>query len=233
MEIISAKLYGIIQDDVEKINSQLLLKEGSGALRDELRVKYEIIFPELSKILNQCGGKISTGGEFDYRPELKRIKSALLTKLLINDLDPKIDENVSNDSNILLNQSISIHLDSTLNELIEESKLYIRDNSDKRKQLAIEKIWDAFERFKSISHTDKKKSIELILKTVSNGSEEVFNSLEKECFELTNIGNTFQIRHFEINQVSIKGTNLKEYWYFRMLTFLSFCIRQLKSMNES
>src|SRR5699024_3474116 len=118
-------------------------------LWDELRVKYEIIFPELKGILNKSGGKISTGGEFDFRPELRRVKSALLTKLLVNELDENLNDNVLNDAKIQLEIQPKLSLDVTLNELIQESMLYIRGKDDKQKQIGLEKIWDAFERFKT------------------------------------------------------------------------------------
>lgn len=55
-----------------------------------------------SRILTRVGGKISFGGEVDYRPELRRIKSVLLTKLMISELDPEINAYVSNDAKEIL-----------------------------------------------------------------------------------------------------------------------------------
>ena len=52
--------------------------------------------------MTRVGGKISFGGEVDYRPELRRIKSTLLTKLMISELDPEINAYVSNDAKEIL-----------------------------------------------------------------------------------------------------------------------------------
>lgn len=222
-KIIGKEIYYTIQNDIEIINKALKSVSGSKTLYDELSVKYEIIFPELSKILTKVGNKISFGGEFDFRPELNRIKSALLAKLMVSELETEINSGVSNDAKEIVN----IHLqteDVTINELIEESKLYIRKSSIEEKQIGLEKIWDAFERFKTYFGEDKKKSVIQVLKKVSNGNQTIFEELEKECKILTDIGNKFQIRHFEINKPPIDSVELKEYLYFRMLSFLSYCI---------
>ena len=51
-KIIGKEIYYTIQNDIEIINKALKSVSGSKTLYDELSVKYEIIFPELSKILN-------------------------------------------------------------------------------------------------------------------------------------------------------------------------------------
>lgn len=221
---ITKSLYEIMQQDIELISSQLHSKNGSHSLWDELRVKYEIIFPDLKAILNQRDGKISAGGEFDYRPELKRVKSALLTKLLVSELDTEVNESISNDAKIVLENNFDVTLDATLNELIEESMIYIRRPDDKEKQLGLEKIWDAFERFKTHYSEDKKQSIDKILEGVSLGSNKIYDLLNEESNKLTKIGNEYQIRHFERGKEPINSIEIKEYLYFRVLSFLSLCM---------
>ena len=78
MKIISKEIYYTIQNDIEIINKALKSVSGSKTLYDELSVKYEIIFPELSKILTKVGNKISFGGEFDLRHILEKIRKNLL-----------------------------------------------------------------------------------------------------------------------------------------------------------
>lgn len=228
----SKKLYEIIQQDVERINTQLNSKNGSHSLWDELRVKYEIIFPELKAILNKHGGKISTGGEFDYRPELKRVKSALLTQILVSDLDSEVNDNITSDAKIILEMDIDLMLDATLNELIEESMIYIRKTDEKEKQVGLEKIWDAFERVKTHFSKDKKESISKILKEVSKDSDSLYDLLSKESSELTRIGNEFQIRHFERGKEAINSIEMKEYLYFRVLSFVSLCMSCIETQNN-
>lgn len=147
---------------------------------------------------------------------------------MITELETEINSNVSNDAKEIVN----IHLqteDITINELIEESKLYIRKDSIEEKQIGLERIWHAFERFKTYFGEDKKKSVIQVLKKVSNGNQTLFEELEKECKVLTEIGNKFQIRHFEINKNKLNSVELKEYLYFRMLSFLSYCISVLSA----
>lgn len=229
---ISKKLYEIIQQDVEQINNQLSSRNGSYSLWDELRVKYGIIFPELNAILNKSGAKMSTGNEFDYRPELNRVKSALLTQILVSDLDSEVNDNITSDAKTILEMDSDWSSDATLNELIEESMLYIRKTDEKEKQVGLEKIWDAFERVKTYFSENKKESISKILKEVSKGSDSLYDFLSKESRELTRIGNEFQIRHFERGKEAINSIEMKEYLYFRVLSFVSLCMSYIETQEK-
>lgn len=223
--MITSKIYETMQDDIERIDDQLKSISGSYNLWDELRVKYEMIFPDLKEILNRGGGKVSFSGEFDYRPELKRVKSALLTKLLLSEVDSSVNLSMTNDAKIILENKVEITTDEKLNELLEESMLYIRKNRNSEKQIGLEKIWDAFERLKTYYNEDKKESAEFLLKNASQGSNKFFDLLNTESMELTKIGNEFQIRHFEQGKAPIISIEQKEYLYFRLLAFLSFCMK--------
>ena len=94
-------------------------------------------------------------------------------------------------------------------------------------QIALEKIWDSFERIKSIYAKDKKQSILRIVTTLSDEiqtdtssekcshQEDLF--FDKEIRILTNIGNNYKIRHAEINKKTILNKNTQEYLFFRVL----------------
>ena len=84
----------------------------------------------------------------------------------------------------------------------------------------------AFERVKTYYYTNNKKdSIEKIIQKISNEDTNLKNRLDAEFKELTEIGNNYQIRHFEINKKPITDIRIKEYWYTRCLAIINLVIR--------
>ena len=88
--------------------------------------------------------------------------------------------------------------DNILNGDIEKAKeLYLKGDL----QLAMEKIWDAFERIKSYYGKDKRDSAKTIVSILSDEIKSAKNSLntdenslffEKELRELTELGNNYK-----------------------------------------
>lgn len=113
----------------------------------------------------------------------------------------------------------------TLRDLVLEAERYFKKQDLESKQRALEKIWDAFERMKTYYSPDKKKSTNQIINMISNGDAELYNKLDAEFFELGNIGNNYQIRHFETNKKPINDVRIKEYLYTRCLALINMIIR--------
>lgn len=227
-EKISIKYYNEIQKDLEEIENQLQEVNGSESLWKKLTTKYELIFPDLIYALNKRESKMSSfNRELDFRPELNNIKTALLTKILVCGVDGDIDQDIGNETKILLEENQNLITDKKFNELVVESKIYIRKKNQKDKQIALDKIWDAFERFKTYYSNDKVNSVGKILNEVSKGSNEIYELLNEESNKLTKIGNKYQIRHFETDKIEINSVEMKEYLYFRMLSFISLCIKSI------
>lgn len=69
---------------------------------------------------------------------------------------------------------------------------------------ALEQLWDAFERSKTILESKKKDGAKALIRALTDGadSEEV-KLVESEMRELTTIGNTFRIRHHETNAAEL------------------------------
>lgn len=134
----------------------------------------------------------------------------------------KVDIN----SSLLFNKEINTD-DDILNKDIEKAReLYVKGEF----QLAIEKIWDAFERIKSYYGKDKKDSANIITSTLSDEIKSAKNSLdtdenslffEKELRELTNLGNSYKIRHSEKNKPLINNYHTQEYLFFRVLNLIN------------
>ncbi|MBM6719276.1 hypothetical protein H6B13_06390 [Bacteroides gallinaceum] len=115
-----------------------------------------------------------------------------------------------------------------LKELIHIAEINFRKGDLDSKQIALEKIWDALEKLKTYYSDKKLSSLNKVLDKVSNGNENLRMILDKEFRELTDIGNTHQIRHFETGKIAIKDVRMKEYWYMRCLALINLAIKYIE-----
>lgn len=225
------KIYNLIQTDIRKIDEQLATRNGSGELWRNLSAQYVLILPDIIKAIKPIG-KMSVGfEEFDYRSELKQLKSALLTWIFMNEEDLEVNGNyVNNESKLLLNEEIPSTTEVELRNLILESKIYIRKKNFDEKKIGLEKIWDAFERLKTIKGSDKKKSANHLISIVSGDDKDILCLLNKEFADLTEIGNQYSIRHSETTQKKLPDNQFVEYLYFRMLSLVSLVLESVEDM---
>lgn len=94
---------------------------------------------------------------------------------------------------------------------------------------AVEKIWDAFERIKTSYPTlDKKKSAEKIINDISYGNEHIKKMFDNEFKVLTDTGNSYRIRHHEINKIDISKELHYKYFYKRCLALISVIVENLQ-----
>lgn len=113
--------------------------------------------------------------------------------------------------------------DSILNNALEESRTKFSSPNSIIRREALERLWDAFERVKTLADPDKKKSMTIILNAVA--SEPSFRAvLETEAKQLTDIGNAFLIRHFESRQVPVIDTDHVDYLFHRLFAFVQLLI---------
>ena len=221
---ITKEIYEQIKIDLPKIEEQMSSRNGSQRLWKKLRSKYSVLLPGIKAHISKSG-KIGAGGmEFDYRSELEQLKEVILAYMIVNPVEGHLDDEIQNEGKEILIQSEVNSLDNLINQKLEESKLYIRSKESTKKQIALEQIWDAFERLKTIYGEDKKSSVEELISQISNDSKVTVELLDKEFRELTKIGNDFHIRHFENGREPLESDNFREYLYFRMLSLISYCI---------
>ncbi len=123
----------------------------------------------------------------------------------------------------LLSNKIAKTKDTYFNTMIENSRnFYIEGN----KQSAIEKLWDAFERLKTIIQPgNKKESTDKLVKLLSNQIN--YDEFDNEFKNLTKIGNDYMIRHSEVDKIPITDDRIKDYLFFRMLALIDLCISKL------
>lgn len=114
-----------------------------------------------------------------------------------------------------------------LKELLNEADRYYHTGN---KQIAVEKLWDAFERLKTYYSPmlNKSASANKIIDDMS-GSEPNFKSLYQAEFKaLTSIGNDFRIRHHETTKIDITDNRQYDYFYRRCLALVSVAILYLE-----
>ena len=126
-------------------------------------------------------------------------------------------------SNINLDTS-----DTRLNELVALAINNIQNAKLIDRIIALEKLWDAFERMKTYYSAEKKKSAEQLIKDVANKTDKFDEVLSNEFKALTEIGNKYQIRHFENGKIQINSCEHIDYLFYRMLSVINLCVSILK-----
>jgi len=119
--------------------------------------------------------------------------------------------------------------DITLDNMLEECRTKFTDRNPLVRREALERLWDAWERLKSLADpNDKKKSIKIILDAIA--SELTLRArLEKEATELTLIGNSHLIRHSEINQIPVIDVDHVDYLFHRLFAMIQLMLRKKRS----
>lgn len=129
------------------------------------------------------------------------------------------------------NKAIGLDDSTNINEAgIEELIRIAEDLYNKGEySYAVEKIWDAFERIKTYYSTlDKKKSAEKIINDISYGNEHIKKMFDNEFKLLTDTGNSYRIRHHEINKIDIIKELHYKYFYKRCLALISVIVESLQ-----
>lgn len=118
--------------------------------------------------------------------------------------------------------------DEELNALIEEAKSRFLRSADQN--VALEKLWDAFERLKTYHESNKKRSATKIIDQLAvEIDREVFQS---EFEALTKIGNEYRIRHHETDKKPLQSPGQVRYLFFRMLAVLDLVLSRLREEQK-
>lgn len=150
-------------------------------------------------------------------------------------IEESINQNKPQDISRALGMNFNIELlfkldpktdDADLNNLINEAKnRYIEGDN----QIAIEKIWDAFERVKTQLDNNKKTSSTFLINTISDQFDKDF--IEFQFKQLTKIGNDYTIRHHEKNKKNLTPNHL-QYLFFTMVSLVDLCLKYLNKENK-
>ena len=142
------------------------------------------------------------------------------------DLSSVLDMNVNIE--LLFDQKADTE-DAVLNKLIEEGRERFLIND---KQVALEKIWDAYERIKTYYSNEglnKKQSATKLVNSLSDNFDKKF--IDSEFKELTTIGNGYYIRHHEIGKKALTHEH-RNYFFFRMLSLIDLCLVFLNKSEQ-
>lgn len=94
---------------------------------------------------------------------------------------------------------------------------------------AVEKIWDALERLKTYYTTmDKRASASKIVCDMAAGDQNYIALFNAEFKALTDIGNSFRIRHHETNKIDIADPRHYDYFFNRCLSLIALAIQYLQ-----
>lgn len=141
------------------------------------------------------------------------------------DITEVLDLNLNID---LLFQQQSATKDHDLNQLITEAKdRYLKPGDQ---VIALEKLWDAFERVKTYYDKDKKKSATVLVGQMASELDTL--EFQREFETLTNIGNAYRIRHHESNKKPLTDPSQIKYLFFRMLALMDLAVGKIRLSDK-
>jgi AbiJ N-terminal domain 4 len=115
--------------------------------------------------------------------------------------------------------------DDQLDKLLEVSRDKFLNRSLDTRRDSLEKLWDAWERLKTIeSGKDKKASMKMLLDMAAS-EPTLRRRLDDEAIALTEIGNTFMIRHTETNKIPVVLSEHVDYLFHRMFALVRLLLR--------
>ncbi|BBO19011.1 conserved hypothetical protein [Candidatus Brocadia pituitae] len=124
-----------------------------------------------------------------------------------------------------LSEVIFLTRDNELNEILESARTKYLDPNISVRRESLEKLWDAWERIKTIEPAeDKKQSTKKLLDKASL-EPNFLKILEEDAKKLTEIGNQFQIRHSEINKTPVNKSEHIDYLFQRLFAIIYLLLK--------
>lgn len=124
-----------------------------------------------------------------------------------------------------LSEVIFLTRDNELNEILESARTKYLDPNVSVRRESLEKLWDAWERIKTIEPAeDKKQSTKKLLDKASL-EPNFLKILEEDAKKLTEIGNQFQIRHSEINKTPVNKSEHIDYLFQRLFAIIYLLLK--------
>lgn len=119
--------------------------------------------------------------------------------------------------------------DDQLDAMLETARRKFLSPDARERSESLEKLWDAWERLKTVGPgQDKKESITNLLDAAATHSP-LRESLESESKELTSLGNALQIRHSEKEQVPVTRDEHVDYLFHRLFALIRLLLKALVS----
>jgi hypothetical protein len=122
--------------------------------------------------------------------------------------------------------------DAPLDGMLGDARRKFLSPDEGVRREALEKLWDAFERIKTLEHgAGKAAQAKLLLDKAAGAESPKFREmLEREASALTGIGNSFHIRHSETNQEPLSSSQHVDYLFHRLFAFIALLLRATNRM---
>ena len=173
------------------------------------------------------------GGRRDFREWINRlfVRNGLSFELLadgsvIRTVDPLVEERM-----LLVGTTSG---DQILDDLLASARAKFRSPDPVVRRDALDKLWDAWERMKTLWAPDESKrdsADRMLLRIAPNAAFR--QELDGEARALTRIGNTFHIRHSEHIQQTLDKDSHVDYLFTRMMSFILLALAQLEEDRMS
>lgn len=117
--------------------------------------------------------------------------------------------------------------DKTADELLLVATQKYRSSDPASRRVAVEKLWDAWERLKTLQDANPSEGNRILLDIA--GDEPKFRTLlEDEAKQLHGIGNNFHIRHFKTECTEITRIEQYDYLFHRLFALVNLLLVSLK-----
>jgi hypothetical protein len=111
--------------------------------------------------------------------------------------------------------------EAELDRLLEYARSHFLSPKLEDRRDATEKLWDAFERMKTLEPgTDKRAQADALLDRAAASGSRMRDALAEEARALTSIGNSLRIRHSEVTQEMIDRSEQLDWLFVRMFSFV-------------
>ena len=119
--------------------------------------------------------------------------------------------------------------DAELDTILEVARRKFLHCDAQVRREALEKLWDAFERLKTVGPGANKRlqAGQLLDRMAGTQSARFRELLETEAVALREIGNGFQIRHSETTQEKVNDSAHVDYLFHRLFAFIQLALRAI------
>ena len=112
-----------------------------------------------------------------------------------------------------------------LDELLEAARNKYLDPNPTIRQESLKKLWDAWERLKTVEQPGNKKVSARALLDRAADEPRFRDVVEQDARALTDIGNHFTIRHSETDKAQLQRNEHVDYLFHRLFALLRLLLR--------
>jgi hypothetical protein len=163
-------------------------------------------------------------GREQFRERVNRIISRNKLAFQVND-----DGTVSRLAPPVLQEALASQIfdtgDGKFDGLLEAARAKFLDPNSTIRREALEKLWDAWERVKTLETAPNKRESTKALLDKAASEPEFRNLIENEARSLTDVGNKFHIRHSETGQIEIQSEDQVDYLFHRLFALIWLVLR--------